>query len=116
MAAQGDAVVEFYRVLAVSCLVIISDSNIGIAGEFGCFCSIVSNFLHIPDIGPIGGDIVLVGGRIDAAAHISHLVAAVGNLVPVDDHVLGFICFIVGDGNAAIILDGLARGDRSQVF
>ena len=72
--------------------------------------------MHIADIGPVGGDIVLVSNLINTTVHIGDLIATKGNLIPVDDHVLGFIIGIVGDLDAAIILDGLARGDRSQVF
>ena len=75
----------------------------------------IGNLFHIADIGAV----VVTGcgvGFAQAAAHVGHLVAAIGNLVPVDDDVLGFIIGIVGNLDAAIILDGLAGGDRSQVF
>ena len=119
LAAQRDAVIEFHCVLAVSRLVIVGDGDVGITGELGCLRGAVGNILHIADIGPVGGGVIgrlSVGRAVGAAAHILDLIAAKGNLIPVDDHVLGFIIDIVGDGNAAIILDGLARGDRSQVF
>ena len=74
------------------------------------------DILHISDVGPVGEGIVLVGGRIDAAAHVGHLVAAIGNLVPVDDHVLSLIRGAVGDLDATVVLDGLAGGDGSQIF
>ena len=116
IAAQCDAVIELDRVLAAGRMVIVGDGDVRIAGELGCLRGAVGNILHIADIRPVGGDIVLVSDLINTTAHIGDLIATKGNLIPVDDHILGFICFIVGDGNAAVILDGLAGGDGVQVF